>query len=332
MKITGVRTQLYELKLTRPIGDANSPRGRQAMAALAVFIDTDEGVTGISIGGAGAQGQIHTLVEHLLVDQDPRGVQGLWKSMIDFVFKGGNRGGATAAIAAIDIALWDLKARINNEPLWKTLGASSRRVKAYASGIDLSLSDDEIYAFYAGKASHGINAGKLKIGLDMAIDLRRIAIMQEALATSGKPPELLIDVNEYWSPKQTVRFMHQIEQQFDIVWIEEPARRWDWHGLRTVTENVRAAVASGENLDDMSDYVPLIANRAVDVLNLGSRASGITGAQQIAHLAYGFEIPRFHDELPRQLHGPFGCGHPQPLHDGSIGCGSGCHPNRGQSY
>lgn len=291
MKITNVSTQLYEITMDRPIGDANNPEGRQQMAGLAVFLESDEGVTGIALGSPGAAGQIKTLTEHVLMGRDPRGVQGLWKEMVDFVFKGGNRGGATAAISALDIALWDMKARLNDEPLWKTLGASTRHVKAYGSGIDMPLSDDEIYALYARFASKGINAGKLKIGLDMEMDLRRIAIMEEALSTSGKKPELLIDVNEYWSPKQTIRFMHQIEDRFDITWIEEPARRWDWQGLRQVTEGVRASVASGENLDSMDDYVPLIANRAVDVLNLGSRATGITGAMQIAHLAHAFQIP-----------------------------------------
>ena len=137
MKITGVRTQLYELQLTRPIGDANNPGGRQAYSGLAVFLDTDGGITGITIGGAGAAGQIQRLTETLLVGRDPRGVRGLWNDMVRFVFKGGNRGAVTGAISALDIALWDLKARINNEPLWKTLGASSPRVRAYASGIDL---------------------------------------------------------------------------------------------------------------------------------------------------------------------------------------------------
>ena len=290
MKITGVRTQLYQFQLKRPMGDANNPRGRQDFAGTAIFLDTDEGIIGISPTGGGAA-QIQSLVETLLVGHDPRGVRGLWKKMVDFVFKGGNRGAATSAISAIDIALWDLKARINNEPLWKTLGASSPRVKAYASGIDLPLSESGLKEFYGGLAQKGINAGKLKIGLDMEADLSRIAVMRDALALSGKTPEILIDVNEYWSPKQSIRYMKEIESQFDITWIEEPARRWDWQGLRKVSDNIRASVASGENLDNISDYVPLLANRAIDVLNLGSRASGITGAQQIAHLAHGFEIP-----------------------------------------
>jgi len=288
MKITGVRTQPFEITMDRSIGDANNPQGRQHFGGSALWLDTDEGVTGIALGGGP---QVHSMVEELLVGRDPRGVKGLWKVMDDRVFKGGNRGAVTGAIGSLDVALWDLKARINGEPLWKTLGASTRKVWAYASGIDLSLDDEGIREFYGGMAKRGVCAGKLKCGLDLEMDLRRIQIMKDALATSGKTPELLIDVNEYWSPKQTIRFMHAIESHFDITWIEEPARRWDWHGLRKVSDNVRASVASGENRDEIADYAPLLMNRAVDVLNLGARAGGITGAMQIADMAYGCEIP-----------------------------------------
>jgi L-alanine-DL-glutamate epimerase-like enolase superfamily enzyme len=171
------------------------------------------------------------------------------------------------------------------------LGASSNKVRAYASGIDYPLPDDEIRIFYEGLAAKGVCGGKLKIGLDMETDLRRIGIMRDALATSGKKPELMIDVNEYWSPKQTIRHMHEIEQAFDITWIEEPARRWDVEGLRKVSDNIRAAVASGENLDALEDYLPLLQARAVDVLNIGVRATGITGAMKVSDVAYAYETP-----------------------------------------
>ncbi len=166
MKITGVKTKLYEYEMTRKLGDANSPAGRKRVAALVVSIETDEGITGTSEGSPGARGHIHSMVNGLLVGRDPRGVKGLWKRMVDFVFKGGNYGVVNDAISVIDVALWDLKAKANGEPLWKTLGASTRRVKAYASGIDLPLSDEDIGEFYGRMASKGISGGKLKIGLD----------------------------------------------------------------------------------------------------------------------------------------------------------------------
>ena len=291
MKITGVRTMQYEIALSRPIGDANSPTGRRHSAQVAVFVETDEGLTGVSLGSPSARGHIHSMVKDLLVGRDPRGVRGLWKVMVDFAFKGGNRGIIGDAISAIDIALWDLKAKANGEPLWKTLGASTRKVKAYASGIDLCLSDDELRIYYEAMARRGISAGKLKVGLDREMDLRRIGIMRDALALSGKQPVLMIDANEYWSPKQAIRHIRYFEEQFDITWAEEPARRWDYLGLRRVSQGIRAAVATGENLDEIGDFIPLIANEAVDIVEVGMGTTGITGAMQVADLAYGFELP-----------------------------------------
>ena len=185
MKITGIRSIPFEHKMARPIGDANNPRGRDLNAGLAVFLDTDSGLTGVSLGNPSQQGDIHALAENLLVGRDPRGVVGLWQRMARFAFKGGNRGTVTDVIGALDLALWDLKAKANDEPLWKTLGASSRAVKAYASGIDLCLSDDEIRDFYERQAARGIAIGKLKVGLDREGDLRRIGIMKAASGDIG---------------------------------------------------------------------------------------------------------------------------------------------------
>ena len=250
MKITGIRSTLFEHRMARAIGDANNPAGRDLFAGLAVFLDTDDGLTGVALGNPSLQKDIHGMAENLLFGRDPRGVVGLWQRMADFAFKGGNRGAINEAIAALDVALWDLKAKANDEPLWKTLGASNRNVKAYASGIDLCLSDDEIGAFYERQAARGIAIGKLKVGLDRESDLRRIGIMKEALATSGMAPILLIDSNEYWSPKQAIQHIRYFERHHEIFWAEEPARRWDYTGLRKVSESVNAAVATGENLDD----------------------------------------------------------------------------------
>src|SRR5690606_11906442 len=92
MKITGVRTILYEFAMKRSLGDANSPRGRDCASSLAVFVDCDEGMTGISYGSPAARSHIHSMVDQLLVGRDPRGVRGLWQKMDNVVFKGNNRG------------------------------------------------------------------------------------------------------------------------------------------------------------------------------------------------------------------------------------------------
>ncbi|MCY3715145.1 MAG: mandelate racemase/muconate lactonizing enzyme family protein [Chloroflexi bacterium] len=291
MKITNIRTSAFQHEMSRAIGDANNPRGRSLYAGLAVFLHTDAGLTGMALGNPGQAWAIESMARELLFGQDPRGVIGLWQRMADFAFKGGNRGAITDVIGTLDVALWDLKAKANGQPLWQCLGASSPTVRAYASGIDLCLSDEEIGAFYQKQAARGIYAGKLKVGLDREHDLRRISIMRDALASAGKTPLLMIDSNEYWSPKQAIQHIRYFERHYELFWAEEPARRWDVAGLRKVSDAVNAAVATGENLDDAADFRPLIAARAADILQIGVGTGGITGAWRVAQMADGFDLP-----------------------------------------
>ncbi|NKB71417.1 MAG: mandelate racemase/muconate lactonizing enzyme family protein [Candidatus Latescibacteria bacterium] len=287
MKITGYRLEHYPYTLDRPLADCNYPAGNYVMHGSLLFIDTDEGLTGLApMGGANVESLFH-----LIEGEDPRGVVGLWMKMNDYLHKGGNRGAATGAIAAIDVALWDLKAKIADEPLWQTLGAREGRVKAYASGIAYSLADDELFAFYRRMAEQGIDSAKVKVGLDLEDDRRRLGAVHEALSIASPRPRLMIDSNEYWSPKQAVRYINSLEEDFDLTWVEEPARRWDYDGLRLVSQQVSAAVATGENLNTIADFYPLIANQAVDMVNISAAFAGFTGCRQVGHMAHAYELP-----------------------------------------
>lgn len=277
--------------MSRKKGDANSPGGRIRSGNLAVEVTTDEGLTGVAIGGTRAASQIHSLIHDLCIGEDPRGVRGLWQRMIDRAFKGGHDGMINDAISVVDIALWDLKAKANGEPLWKTLGGSRPRVSAYASGLEMPLSDDELRDWYSEMADLGFTGGKLKVGLDQDADIRRLGIVREALSKNTDRPTLLIDANEYWSPKQAIRHVREMEEEFDITWIEEPARRWDFLGLKRVSRGVKAAVCAGENLDTLGDFLPYFYHGAADVIQVSSGMTGITCALQIADAAYGFELP-----------------------------------------
>jgi L-alanine-DL-glutamate epimerase-like enolase superfamily enzyme len=288
MKITGFRVEQYLMKMDRAVGDSNLPDGVDLMPGSILYLETDEKITGIALGYGG--GGVAALFK-ALEGADPREVVGLWIKMNDWVHKGGNEGEANAALSIIDVALWDLKAKIADEPVWRTLGAREGRVKAYASGLDYCLSDEDLFAFYHRMAERGVDGGKLKVGLDLKADLRRLGIMREALSIASARPQLMIDSNEYWSPKQAVRYIRKMEEKFDLVWVEEPARRWDYDGLRLVSQQVSAAVATAENINSLADVYPLIANQAVDVVNVSALHSGVTGCRQIANLAYAFDLP-----------------------------------------
>ncbi len=292
MKITGVKTTLYLHKLSRRMGDVNSPSGRVQGTNCVVELETDEGLTGIGLGGGGVRPQIHAMVDGLLNGQDPRRVYGLWQRMVGKHFKGGHDGLINDAISVLDMALWDLKARIAGEPLWKSLGGSRGKALCYASGIELPLSDQQVHDWYSRMAAeYGFKGGKLKVGLDQEADLRRLGLMDKALRQATERPMLMVDANEYWSPKQAIRKVRQMEEQFDLAWVEEPARRWDYEGLRLVSQQVRAAVATCENLRHISEVYPLVHHQAVDILNISAGQTGFTGCRQIAHLAHAYELP-----------------------------------------
>ena len=209
-------------------------------------------------------------------------------------FKAGPHGTLASAIAALDCALWDLRAKANGVPLWRELGASSGRVAAYASGLDMALSDDELRTYYRRMAEqYGIRAGKLKVGRDLDRDLQRLAVMRDALASGseGAKPSLMIDANEFWSPKQAIRHIAAIEREFDLVWAEEPVRRDDHRGLARVSQAVRTAVATGENLTAPQQFAPLVLNGSADILQMAVGNVGVTGALRIAEMADSFGMP-----------------------------------------
>jgi L-alanine-DL-glutamate epimerase-like enolase superfamily enzyme len=292
MKITGVKTTLYAFGLDRRMGDANSPAGRVRGSNCIVELETDEGLKGIGVGGGGVRPQIESLVRDVLMGQDPRSAQGLCQRMLDKHFKGGHDGLVNDAISVLDVAVWDLKAKANDEPLWKTLGGSRQRVHSYASGIELPMADADMHAWYAKMHSdYGLSGGKLKVGLDQDADLRRLGLMQEALGGAQAHPMLLIDANEYWSPKQAIRKVREMEEQYDIAWVEEPARRWDFLGLRRIKDSVKTAVCAGENLDTLGDFLPYFHHRSADVVQVSYGMGGISCALQIADAAYGYDIP-----------------------------------------
>jgi L-alanine-DL-glutamate epimerase-like enolase superfamily enzyme len=287
MKITDFKLTYWEGEAKRAIGDANGPYGSNRLPGSFLEIFTDENITGYALIGNSYVEKIFPLLE----GKDPRSVLGIWKEMNDLVFKGGNEGERCDAISAVDLALWDLKAKIADQPLWKLLGSSNNKVKAYASGIDLNLTDEEIYEFYSGMAEKGIDAGKLKVGLDLESDEKRLGIMKDALSKANNRPLLCVDSNEYWSPKQAIRFIGKLEEKFDITWAEEPARRWDYNGLKKVSDNIKAAVATGENINDLAEFMPLIDNGAVDIVEVGMGTTGLTGAMKVANMAYAYELP-----------------------------------------
>lgn len=286
MKITGYRCLSTTHDWGRPVGDVNGFIASGLTEVPIVLLETDEGITGVGTGS-------HQDIERLfpaLEGEDPRAVSTLYDRMLARVFKAGHGGATFAGIGTLDTALWDIKAKIAGEPLWRLLGAADRFVTGYASGLDIALSDEQLAAFYRTMAERGFTSGKLKGGRDTADDIRRLGIIRDELAVGVARPALMLDANESWNLTQAVRHVSAVEAVHDLTWIEEPLRRWDAAGHARLSASVRAGIATGENLTGLEQYRPLFDAHAVDIVQAGSGA-GITHFLRLSHAAHSRDLP-----------------------------------------
>ena len=288
MRITGFRTLTTVLDWGRPVGDANGVLADGRTPVPIVLVDTDEGITGVGFGPHLDADSVFAALE----GEDPRGVTALYDRMLRRTFKAGHAGAVFGTIGAFDTALWDIKAKAANEPLWRLLGGRDRRVPAYASGLDIALTDEELVSVYQNYADHGLRAAKLKGGLDLERDRHRLTLVRDMLtdAGQGSRPAMMLDANEAWTRKQAVRHVCALEHTIDLTWVEEPVRRWDAEGLTAVSRGIRASVASGENLTGLEQFRPLLAAGALDVVQTGA-VWGITHFLRVAALAHAHDLP-----------------------------------------
>jgi L-alanine-DL-glutamate epimerase-like enolase superfamily enzyme len=284
MKVTGYRIVPTVLDWGRRIGDVNGVMPGNETPASVVLVETDSALTGVAIG----PGSLIDVVFPAVEGEDPRSVAALYDRMLAWTFKAGHAGAVHGAIGTIDHALWDLKAKAAGEPLWRLLGGRDRAVPGYASGLDAGLDDDQLHALYTSFAQAGFTGAKLKGGRNVEDDLRRLAVVRDALGVDH--PVLALDANESWNAKQAVRYVAALEQRVDLAWVEEPLRRWDAEGLATVSRQIRAAVATGENLSGVDQYLPLISSRAVDLVQAGGNW-GISHFLRVAALAAVHNLP-----------------------------------------
>lgn len=288
MRITGYRTLTTVQEWGRPIGDANGVFTHGVTTIPIVIVDTDEGISGVGLGR-------HTDIDTVftaLHGEDPRSVSALYDRMLRQTFKAGHAGAIFGTIGALDTALWDIKAKAAGQPLWRLLGGRDRIVPAYASGLDIDLTDEQLVTVYQEYAERGLQAAKLKGGLDVDRDRRRLTLVRDVLseAGNGNRPGLMLDANESWTRKQAVRHVSELERTLDLIWVEEPVRRWDAEGLAVVGRGVRASVATGENLTGLEQYRPLLAAGAADIVQTAA-VWGITHFLRVAVLAHAHDLP-----------------------------------------
>ncbi|MGN8544336.1 mandelate racemase/muconate lactonizing enzyme family protein [Bradyrhizobium sp. 13971] len=213
----------------------------------------------------------------------------LWHKVWWALHYGGRGGPAVLALSALDIALWDLKARRSSLPLWRLLGGFDRRVPCYAGGIDLDLPLDGLLKQTDDNLAKGFRAIKMKVGRpSLASDVARVKAMRGHL---GDEFPLMADANMKWTVEEAIRAARAL-QPFDLTWLEEPTIPDDVAGHARILQAGGVPIAAGENLRSLWEFKPYIAGGALsyaepDVTNCG----GVTSFMKIARLAEAFNIP-----------------------------------------
>ncbi len=292
--IESIRTDAYQVVLEEVLSD--STHGAIAHFELVtVRVRDKDGAEGLGYTYAVNSGAIafRVLIEgylqHVLLGRDADGIEKLWQDMWWKVHYAGRGGHATSAISAVDIALWDLKARRLGVPLWRLLGGYDPVVPVYAGGIDLELTIeallDQADRFQAG----GHRAIKMKAGRPrLSEDVERVRAMRKHL---GDDFPLMADANMRWSADQAIRAARAFGD-FNLTWLEEPTIPDDVAGHTRVVREGGIPVATGENMHTLYEFQQMISAGGVtypepDVCNCG----GITVFRKIAALAEAHNLP-----------------------------------------
>jgi L-alanine-DL-glutamate epimerase-like enolase superfamily enzyme len=261
------------------------------MDVIFAHVETDEGITGTgftySIIPHGAQeicSMITNSLNPLVRDMDPRNHEEVWARMwrsVDWVGRGGV---AVLAVAAVDIALWDLKSRLTGIPLYKLLGGHHSRVPVYnTDGGWLNHSIDQLVSETKRIVAAGFRGTKIKVGKDdPAEDTERIAAVREVL---GPHRNLMVDANERFTSAEAVRRAHMWEP-YNLFWFEEPLPAEDLLGHAHLRSHTSIPIALGESLFTRYQFRDYVATGGASILQPDAcRCGGITEWLKIAHLA-----------------------------------------------
>ncbi|HEY7138275.1 MAG TPA: enolase C-terminal domain-like protein [Acidimicrobiia bacterium] len=276
----------YDVPTDRPEADGTLQWDHTTVVVVHVEADGTRG-----LGFTYATGAVATLVRDVLagvvLGRDPMDVPGAWDAMVRAIRNQGRPGITSMAIAAVDIALWDLKAKLLDVALARLLGTVRDRVPIYGSGGFTSYSDGELES-QLGRWVHemGIPRVKMKIGTDRgtraARDLERVAVARKAV---GEQAELFVDANGAYGRKQAVRLASRFADE-GVTWFEEPVSSDDLDGLHEIRGLTPIDIAAGEYGYDLVYFQRMCAAGAVDVVQADvSRCAGITEWLRVAAVA-----------------------------------------------
>ena len=311
-RITSIALSHVVLPLKHEISDAKVFTGRQKPMTEVNFLfcelETADGISGVGFSyskraGGPAQFAHAKEVASNLIGEDPSDIDRLRVKLLWAGASVGRSGVAVQAIAAIDVALWDLKSKRAGLPLSKLIGAHRDSVRCYnTSGGFLSSPLPEVLDNATRSVEAGIGGIKIKVGHpDHRVDFERLTAMREHL---GEDFPLMVDANQQWDRPTAMRMCRAMEE-FNLVWIEEPLDAYDNAGHAELVREIATPIATGEMLASVAEHKRLIELRACDVIQPDApRIGGVSEFRRLAILAEdaGLQLaPHFAMEIHSHL-------------------------------
>jgi L-alanine-DL-glutamate epimerase-like enolase superfamily enzyme len=261
-----------------------------------VRIECDDGSAGVGYTytiGTGGSSVVALLRDHLaprLVGRDPECVEAIWKDLFFHTHATAVGAITSLALAAIDVALWDLRCRRHGLPLWKAAGGAQARVPVYTTeGGWLHLTERELVLQTVAAKADGFRGAKIKVGRPhVSEDVARLAAVREAV---GDAFELMVDANQCFTVAEAIRRARAFEP-FGLAWLEEPLPAEDLGGHAELAAQTSIPIAVGESLYHPSHFREYLERNACSIVQADvARVGGITPWLKTAHLAEAFNAP-----------------------------------------
>lgn len=287
--IKSVEASAYSIPTDAPEGDGTLRWDSTTLVLCEIHADGALGI-GYTYGNKATAVAAEELAQKCLVRRSALDIPALYESMVEQVRNDGSRGIASMAISALDVALWDLKAKLLNCSVADLLGAATPSVAVYGSGGFTTYSNDQLAKQLHGWVAEGIKSVKMKIGAQPNADLDRV---RAARAAIGPNAELFVDANGAFNARQAMWFAEHFVDD-NVTWFEEPVSSDHLADLRSIRDRAPGAmeIAAGEYGYDCFYFRRMLEARAVDVLQLdATRCKGFTGFLQGAAIAAGFGCP-----------------------------------------
>jgi len=293
MKVADLKMEIYRWKRPRPIRNGRHIYPNTGLNVIK--IETDEGITGIGLCGNALEGEkvCKEIMEQLkihVIGQDPFDNEKIWYDMWQPKFVG-SRGITTRVISGIDIALWDVKGKACNIPLYKILGGFTNRVPVYIAGgyYEEGKGLRELASEMEKSVAMGAKAIKMKIGgAPIKEDVDRVRVVREAV---GPEVKIMVDANCAYYYYEAIEIARKIEK-YDIFWFEEPVNPDDRKGYQLINQAAIIPIATGENEYTRYGFRELIENRCAAILQPDALImGGITEFMKVAAMAQAQDLP-----------------------------------------